>query len=264
MGETSFNISDLKKLYADSSASQNSIELCYSRDKVLVKPLKILDKKELLKSIESKNEDSMNRVLDNIITKYVEYPDGSIVDGSKLTTQERQQLLVQIRLSSNTSETIKLIHQCPKCQHINKDIQYDVSNIFVDFYEEDKNSLDYFEVADGNIRIHLGPLHRKDEITLQSYIKKKKITSDSEKQFTMLAGVIKKLEMKVDDVFVDVDISTEEKIDFFYKLNASDLDSITSYFEKIDFGVKMPLDFKCKNCDYENEENVNIAVFFIN
>jgi hypothetical protein len=263
MGETSFNIKDLRRLYADSSAAGSEIELCYSREKVLVKALKIKDKKELLKAIESKNENAINKSLDDIIEKYVEYASGDVVDGKKLTTQERHQLLVNIRIAAGNTDKAKLVHQCPECEHLNKNIQYNIENMCVEFYDKDEDLNDFLELADGKIKVYLGPLYREDEIQIEAIIKRKKLESNSEKQFAMLAGVIKKVVATIDGVDTDVDLSMQDKIDFFEQLSSSDLDLITEYFENIDFGVKMPFDFKCEKCGYESEENVNVAVFFI-
>lgn len=263
MSETTFNAKDLKRLYADNSAARSEIELCYSRNKVLVKALKIKDKKELLKAIESKNENSINKSLDDIIEKYVEYSDGEPVDGKKLTTQERQQLLVNIRLAAGGLENSKLVHQCPECEHINKNISYNPSTMYVDFYEKDSETNDFLDLANGQIKVYLGPLFREDEIEIENIIKRKKFETNSEKQFAMLAGVIKKVVAKIDDVESEVELTMQDKMDFFDNLSASDLDKITDYFQKIDFGVKMPFDFRCEKCGHESEENVNIAVFFI-
>jgi hypothetical protein len=263
MSETSFNIKDLKKIYADNTAPQNEIELCYSREAVLVKALKIKDKKELLKAVETKNESAINKVLDNIIEKYVEYKNGDPVDGKKLTTQERHQLLVQIRISAGSSEQHNLVHQCPECEHLNKNIKFDPASIYVDFYEKKEGVDEVIEIADGKIKIFLGPLFREDEIQIEAIIKKRKLESQAEKQFAMLSGVIKKVIASINDVESEVSLSSEDKVDFFENLSSGDLDKITKFFENVDFGVKMPFDFKCEKCGHESTEQVNIAVFFI-
>jgi len=109
---SNISASDLRKLYAQSTtAPQMDIELCYSRKHILVKPLKVKDKKELLKSIESKNEILVNSVLDSIIARYVETIDGSEFNPQDLTTQERQQILVYIRVANGDDEC-KIAHQC--------------------------------------------------------------------------------------------------------------------------------------------------------
>jgi hypothetical protein len=45
---SNISVADLKKLYSQSTVSaQMDIELCYSRNHILVRPLKVKDKKEL-------------------------------------------------------------------------------------------------------------------------------------------------------------------------------------------------------------------------
>ena len=260
---SNLNIKDLRKLYSENTAAQQQLDLCYTKEKVLVKPLKIKDKKELLKAIESKNENSVNRILDNIIDKYVEKVDGESIDGTKLTSQERQQILVNIRIASGGLEKLKLVHQCPNCEHLNKNIEYDIGSMYVDFYEQNEEIPEFLSVANDNVKIYLSPITRETEIQIENIIKKRKYDTNSEKQFAMLAGVINKIVAKIDDVESEIDLTVEDKIDFFDNLNSSDLDKITEYFKSIDFGIKMPFDFKCEKCGYENEENVNAAVFFI-
>ena len=258
-----FNIKDLRKVYADNAASQQQITLCYTKDEVLAKPLKIKDKKELLKAIESKNENSVNKILDDIIDKYIERVDGESIDSHTLTSQERQQLLINIRLASGGLEKVNLVHQCPNCEHLNKNIKYDISTMYVDFYEPKDDTPEFLEVAGGNIKIYLSPITRNSEIAIENIIKKRKYDTNSEKQFAMLSGVISKIIAKIDDVESEITLTPEDKLDFFDHLTSNDLDKITDYFKSIDFGVKMPFDFKCEKCGHESEENVNSAVFFI-
>lgn len=263
MSET-FNINDLRKVYSENNASLHEIELCYSRNPVLIKPLKIKDKKELLKSIESKNESAVNRMLDTIIDKYVEYKNGDSINSMELTSQERQQIMVNIRLASVVKDTIKIVHSCPSCEHVNKNIPYNVNDIVVDFYEKDDDSKDYIEVANETVKIFLKPMSRRKEIEIENIIKKRKYKTDSEKYFTMIAGVIDKIVARIDDVESEVSLTTEEIINFFDNLASSELNKITEYFENINFGVKLPLDFKCEKCGYENDEEVvHATVFFI-
>ncbi len=257
----SFSLVDLKKVYATKSAPENVIKLCYSQKEVFVKPLKIKDKKEVLKSIETKNEIVINKALDDIIEKYAEYADGSNFDVNKLTSQERYQLLVHIRVSA-AGTTAKIAHECPTCGAVNKDITYDLTNMFVKNYTAPESG-DEIVLANGSIKIKLSPMTREKEIEIERIIKKNKLNSASEKNFALMAGVIRAITMSQDDIESDVKLTTEEMIDFFENLPANELDKILEYFKGTDFGVKMPFDFKCEKCAHESSEEVNIAVFFI-
>jgi hypothetical protein len=256
-----FSLSDLKKLYATKSSPENAIKLCYSQKEVFVKPLKIKDKKEILKSIESKNETVINRALDEVIEKYAEYADGSAFSVNTLTSQERFQLLVHIRVSA-AGTTAKIAHECPACGHINKEITYDLNSMYVKNYVKPEGG-DELTLSNGNIKLLLGPMTRDKEIEIERYIKKNKLTATSEKNFALMAGVIKSITMKQDDIEANVTLSTDEMIEFFENLPAVELDKILDYFKHTDFGVKMPFEFKCEKCNHEEEQEVNIAVFFI-
>jgi len=256
-----FSLSDLKKMYATKSSPENAIKLCYSQKEVFVKPLKIKDKKEILKSIESKNETIINKALDEVIEKYAEYADGSDFNVNTLTSQERFQLLVHIRVSA-AGTTAKIAHECPACGHINKEIVYDLTSMYVKNYVKPDVG-DEISLANGNIKVALGPMNREKEIEIERYIKKNKLVSTSEKNFALMAGVIKSISMKQDDIESNVTLSTEETIEFFENLPASELDKLLDYFKNTDFGVKMPFEFTCEKCNHEEQQEVNIAVFFI-
>ena len=125
----------------------------------------------LFKVIESKNETIINKALDEIIEKYAEYADGSIFNVNTLTSQERFQLLVHIRVSA-AGTTAKIAHECPTCGHVNKDITYDLNSMYVKTYTMPEGG-DIMSLANGNIKLQLGPMTREKEIEIERYIKKK-------------------------------------------------------------------------------------------
>jgi hypothetical protein len=255
----SFNATDLKKLYATPSGDELAIDLCFSGRKAFIKPMKVRDKKDILKAIESKDEKLIQKNFDDIIEKYVTLEDKRSTDD--LTIQERYQVLVAIRRAA-AGDTAKLAHQCPKCEHINKDIPFNMDSIVTTSYEEPKDG-GVVNVADGAIKLVLGPIRREDEKKLEKIIFDKKVTLVSERQFIMMAGYIHKVIMSQNDITAEVPMKIEERIDFFENLRASDLDKITDYIKATDFGVKLPFSFKCEKCGHVSEEEANIAVFFI-
>lgn len=259
----SISIQDLKKIYSSTTeSSQMEIQLCYSKDSILVRPLKTKDKKELLKSLESKNEIIVNKVLDDIIEKYCEKIDGTSVDYLDLVTQERHQILVYIRVANGDTEC-KIAHQCPKCEHVNRNIPFNSDKLELKDFEGKKEN-EVIEVGQGKFRFELNVIKRKDEILGEDYIKKNKIKTMTEKQYVMMATAIKNVQVNVDGVFQDVDFKTfDEKISFLENLNTRDSNKITSYLEKLDFGIKLPFDFTCTECDHSSTQEVNVAVFFI-
>lgn len=257
----SFDIKDLKKLYATNSSAETTVKLCYSQREVYIYPMKIKDKKEVLKAIESKKENIINKALDLIIEKYVEPVDGEDFDIKSLTTQERHQILVHIRVAA-AGDTAKIVHECPSCQHLNKDIEYNLNDMFVQPYREPETG-NVLEVAGGAIKIYLGPMNRSAELQIESYIKRNKLESASEKNFALMSGVIQKIEITQDDMTGEVTMTVDEKVEFFENLSNTEFDAITEYFKSIDFGVKMPFEFTCSNCGHSEEQEVNVAVFFI-
>lgn len=253
-----FSLGDLKKVQAASNF-EFSVDLCYSKRKAFVRPLKVKDKKELMKAIETKDEKLIQKVLDEIVEKYVVLEDDRPL--TDLTVQERYQILVEIRRAAS-GDLVKIAHQCPKCEHINKDIPYELTNIYVKEY--DTTIPNKFSLFNGNVELVLGPLRREEEKKIEKIIFDRKLKTNSEKQFLLMAGFIEKIYLKKDDVLGEVALSTDEKIEFFENLSSADLDKIINYIKSSDFGVKLPFHFRCENCGYENEkEEANIAVFFI-
>lgn len=255
-----FNISDLKKIQVESSSNAEfSVNLCYSGRKAFVRPLKIKDKKDLLKAIESKDEKLVQKILDDIIEKYVELEDNRPIED--LTIQERYQILVEIRRAAS-GDQIKIVHQCPKCEHINKDIPYDIKNMVVKPFDNSvPNEMFLF---DNKVKLVLGPLRRSEEKKIEKIIFDKKIQTISEKNMLLMSGFIQKIFINKDDIWGEVTLKTEEKIEFFESLSPNEFDFIANYIKNSDFGVKLPFSFKCENCGYENErEEANVTVFFI-
>jgi hypothetical protein len=266
MGEKSFfTVDDLRKIQASAKteAEELPIELSYNRKQAFIKPLKVKDKKSLMKAIETKNEKLIHKLFDNIVEKYVTLEDGISLDD--ITVSEKYQILTWIRRSA-AGDTVKIIHKCPECEKVTTGIDYDLNNIQVKMFESDEeNPIDNKIVtAGGKITLYLGPITRKDEKEIDSVIYARNIESLTERQFMHMVGAIKRVEVTSEDMSGDVDFKIEEKIDFFESLDSNVLDKINNYLRKIDHGVKMPFNFKCSHCGYENKtEMANITVFFI-
>jgi hypothetical protein len=229
----------------------------------LVKPLKVKEKKELLKSLESKNEILINRVLDDIIESYVTPADGNEFDHKSLPTQERHQILIYIR-AANGDTTAKIAHQCPKCEKVTKDIVYNLSkDSYVKNYEEPKDGK-IVTICKNMVEIHYDIIYRFEEIRVEEYIKKHNFKTVSERQFAMVAASIKSIFIEHEGVKKEVNAPTlEEKMQFIEELDSNEFTKITNAISSLDFGVKMPFDFKCSHCDYTSNEEVNATVFFI-
>jgi len=257
----SLSINDLRKIYATNAGDELAIDLCYSHHKAFIKPMKVRDKKDLLKAIESKNEKLVQSNLDEIVEKYVRVEGYDNI--AHMTVQERYQVLVAMRRAAAGDET-KIVHQCPKCEHVGKDIPFNMTSIITKEFEEPAVG-NIISTANGSIRITLGPIRRCDEKVLEKIIFDKKLDLMSERQFIMLAGYIHKVEVHQDDMVAEISMNASEKVEFFENLSSRDLDRITEYVKSTDYGVKLPFKFKCDKCDYQNDrEEANVAVFFIN
>jgi hypothetical protein len=161
-------------------------------------------------------------------------------------------------------DSTKIAHQCPKCQHIGREIPFNMNNIATKNFIEPEGG-NVISTAGGAVKITLGPIRRCDEKDLEKIIYERKIDLMSERQFIMLAGCIHKIQINQDDMVTEVSMKPYEKVDFFENLSSRDLDRITSYVKESDYGVKIPFSFKCEKCEYQNDmEEANVAVFFIN
>jgi hypothetical protein len=261
-----FSIADLKKqiaLNTNSNSPDMEIELCYSGRHVLVKPLKVKEKKELLKSLESKNETLINRVLDDIIQSYVVPSDNNEFNPKELPTQERHQILVYIR-AANGDEEAKIAHQCPKCEKVTKDIKYNLGEKSrVDKYKEPVDGK-IIKICNDVVEIHYDVIYRYEEIQIEQYAKEHNFKTQSERQFAMVAASIKQIYCYDNGEKKEVDAKgIADKMQFLEDLDSKEFTTITNAINNLDFGVKMPFDFKCSHCDYESKEEVNVTVFFI-
>ena len=256
----SFSFNDLKRVQNE-SASDYTEKLCYHTDTTAhFGALKIKDKKELLKSIESKDENAINRNLDRIIQKYVTFEPE--IDLDDITIQERYQILTYMRRAA-AGDSVKIVHQCPECEKMTDSIDYDLSNMTVDFFVPSDEVKNEIQIGD-KIRVFLGPMTRKDEKEVEALIKKKKVTSDSEKQLMSLIGIIKKVEMTDEDITGEVTLTPEEKLEFYENLGQNFIDSAIEYMKSINTGVKLPFNFTCSHCGYNNpEEEASVAAFFM-
>jgi hypothetical protein len=259
---TNLKLADLKKIYAQQSQSSANIEisLCYSGKKVYIRPIKVKDKKDILKSVESKNEELLQRTLDDIIQKYAESADKSPILVDSLTQKEKEQIIVYMRLAiGDITDKIKIAHQCPQCEQIKRDIDFEISRLNVVNYDRANSSR--IQLLDGVIELDIGPITLRDEKDIEALIKKSNIKSDSEKQLVSLAAFIKRI--YVNSSPVD-DVSTvEQKYQFVENLQINDLKTITEKIRINDFGIKMPFEFHCDKCGFKAQQEVVPAVFFM-
>jgi len=261
MSDSKFTLGDLKKAQAESNKETPEIRLplCYHTDcSALLRPLKVKDKKDMLKALESQDEQLVQKVLDRIMEQYVTY-EGD-VSNQTITIQERYQILTALRRAASGDET-SIIHICPECEHVNKDIPYNLKNMITKSYDSE---VDNVISLNDSVKVHLGPVTREEEAEMEHLIDARGIKSRSERNFLLTAALIKKVVLTKDDTTGEVEMELHDLIDFFEEMDTKQLEMITNYAKSTDHGVKLPFHFTCEKCNYENKkEEAHITLFFI-
>lgn len=254
---------DLKRIFQSKDDVPDTIvDLCFCKRKVKIYPLKVKDKKNILKSLGQGNEDLIDSAFDSIIEKYVEPVDDEPFDIEDLKIQERYQLLAYIRVNSGEG-VVKVNHRCPECGEINEGIELDLENLNETHYKEED---EFVEILGGKVFVKLAPVSRKTEKLTEKYAKKMKVKDGAEKTFMSIASTIDEIyAIDGDDNRVKVEIdSFEQKYEFFENLPSSELDKILEKAKKFDFGITISFDFKCEHCEHEKEgEEIPVSLFFI-
>lgn len=258
------SVDDLKSAIAASTGTAHmDIELCYCGKQAKIRPLKTEDKKELLKAMESKTESLINKCFDDIIEKYVEFPPG--VNLHNIVTAERNQILAYIRIA-NGDKFADIMHPCPECEHNETNIKYDLNDIYLKPFDKELDNVVEFNLDNGQkCSLLIGPLTRVDEKAIERYIGEEGDTL-ANKQFAIMSASIQKAKL--------IDSSGQERLVEFktledkcnlYKVFTGGVEQdilkiVKNYGES---GLKMPFEFKCSKCGYQNREDAHIAVFFI-
>ena len=212
----------------------------------------------MLKALESQDEQLVQKVLDRIMEQYVTY-DGDITNQT-ITVQERYQILTALRRAASGDETT-IIHICPECDHVNKDISYNLDSMVTKTCDR---SVDNVIVLNNAVKVHLGPITREEEANMEKIIAARGIESRSERNFLLTAALIKKVELTQDDTTGEVEMKLTDLIEFFEDMDTKQLEKITEYAKTTDHGVKLPFNFKCEKCKFENKkEEAHVTLFFI-
>jgi hypothetical protein len=256
------NISDIKKAYL-TKAAPKPITLCYSGKEILIRPIRIKDKKEFLKILENSDEAAIDTFADKLIEKYAADSDENPIDSKKLVDQERQQILIEIRKNSTEFDHATIDHVCPSCGKTNVDVKFPFTNIITKNFKEPEHA-NTIVSKNGDVSFSVGLLMRGDSVEIEKYIKENKVTSEVEKNFIFLASTIKSIVVSIDDVKKEVTPTIKERVEFAETLTLDDFERIKDYFAEMDgFGTVLELDFKCLHCQHESKEEVKFVNFFI-
>jgi hypothetical protein len=255
---------DIKKAYA-SKANTIEVELCYSGKKVLLRPIKMKDKKEFLKVLESEKNEQIDTFIDKLIERYVADVNEEPVSASHLVDEERRQLLMCLRKISTTATHVGVDHVCPECGELNENVQFALEGAIVENFKKPDDVDNLIDASNGNVKFLVSQLTRQDNIDIDKYITEAKITSDVEKEFITLASTVKELYLNMDDVSRKFTPSIKERQEFVEGLSIDDFEKLKNYFVKCSpFGPKLVFNFKCTKCEYKNEkEEAKIVDFFI-
>lgn len=255
---------DIKKAYAQ-KATPVQIKLCYSEKEVNLRPIRMKDKKDFLKVLESTNDTQIDTYIDKLIKTYVSDSEENPLEPASLVDEERRQLLVWLRRISTHAETVNIDHVCPKCNALKEDIVFPLTNIVVEYFKKPEDAENLIETKGGNVKFLIGQLTRQENLDINNYYTEAKIESSVEKEFITLAATIKEIYIVMDDISRKHVPSIAERVEFLGNLSLDDFEKINTYFSKCTpFGPKMVFDFKCSACDYaNNKEEVKIVDFFI-
>jgi hypothetical protein len=260
MGDIS--IQDIKKAYFTKSSSVTEV-LCFSGEKVSVKPIKIKDKKNFLKLLEQENNVEVDKFIDDLIERYVSNENGDPIKANSLMDDERYQLLICIRRASTSADTILITHKCSECEHVNTDISYKFSDIVVKNYEKNTSTDDTITNKNESVKFTIGHLNRGELLVADKYISDKKIDTKIEKQFVYYAAAIKDITLIIDDISNKFIPKMDEKVEFLENLSFDDFNKIKRFFTSSpSYGLTLPLNFTCSNCKSTLDKEAKIVNFF--
>lgn len=260
-------LDDIKKAYY-TKPNNVKLTLCYSGRNVLIRQMKMKDKKEILKTFDKDNdEEIIDTCIDKIIEKYVEDDESNQIKPGSLLEEERQQLFMELRKNATSSEFMTITRNCPKCNHAQV-VKFPFSGIITTNYVKPENISDVIVSQNGNVSITIGHLNRSDIIETRKYIKDNNIISDVDKQFISIASSIKQIDVRENDVNRTHIPTLVEKLTFLDNMVLDDFEKIAPYFKGTPyFGSKAKFNFKCENkdCNFAKEdEEVQLVDFFIN
>ena len=240
-----------------------NINLCYSDVPVTIKQLKMKDKKDLLKAVESEDKQVINKAIDVIIEKYSSLANDEPVSAKSLVEEERQQILVEIKKISSFDSIFKTDLTCDNCKKETENVEVKYEDIKCTSFGSDKAT--EIETSNGKASIKIGHLTREDHINIGKYIKDKKMEVKTDINYIYLASSKKSVIVSIDDMSNTVELPTiDEKIQLLDGLVVSDVEKISNYFNSCpEFGPSIKMKFKCKHCGHENDQEASILNFFM-
>ena len=257
---------DFKKKFAlevNKTIPQDVVELPSSGAKATIRPMKVREQKEVLKALEKRDEFLINEALDGVLSNCVVTVNDEPFDGDKLCIQDRTYLLIRIR-QLTTGPKAKISHLSAKTGQVHDNIEIELDKLTVDKYSGKglTRTLDITE----QIKVHVGPVTRKNEKDIEKYLKSRKDQSLIDRRYAAYAAIIKSISMKEEgsEVFERLDLTFDQALEFVNQmLGHNELKLLDTYIqEELDFGVRLTFHFK--DGEYENpKEELALISFFI-
>lgn len=260
------DFNDFKKSLAkNKDISEDVITLPSNKNtKLTIRPMKVKEQRAILKALEKKDEYLVNTAFDQLLERCVISVDGESFDCDDLIIQDRSYVLIKIRQLSTGNEA-KISHICPVSGKVVNDIEIDLNDLDVDFFDDEEELAKEIQLSD-SVKVKVGPVTRKDEKQMDKWAKNSK-DKDSiiDKRYCAYASIIKEIQFKGEDAedFEKVETTYEQKVQFVVdSCSHKDLEKFDEYLKTLDFGIRLKFHFKSD--EYENEEEeVNLISFFI-
>jgi hypothetical protein len=206
----------------------------------------------------------MNEALDVILLNGVLSIDEKPFDLDSLCNQDRTFLLIQIR-KLTFGPNAKIAHQCPVSQKIIQDIEINLDDMRVDYYEG-TNVIRELAITD-DVKIALSPFTRKDEKQVEKWMKAQGTSlTQTDLRYAQYASLIHGAWFKSDSgEWEEVILSFSEKQDLLLNhCSRQDLDEFNKYLkEELDFGIRLKFAFKSDSYENAEEEASPIAFFMV-
>lgn len=254
---------DFKKKFAteiSKNIPQDVVELPSGAGKATIIPMKVKEQKDFLKALEKQDEYLINEAFDKLLTKCVISINGNACDIDRLCIQDRSYLLLMIRKLTNPKA--KISHICPVSEKVYSNIEIDMNNLVTENFEG--TSLTKELLLTPNIRLLLGPVYRKDEKDVESWLKvKSKDKSIIDKKYCGYAAVVKEIVIKNEkDEWEVQQFSFDNKVEFIIEMCPQSVTaSIDDFIKTLNFGIKTTFNFKSD--DFEGEQEAMLISFFM-
>ncbi len=206
----------------------------------------------------------MNEALDAILVNCVISVDDKPFDLDTICNQDRTFLLIQIR-KITFGPVATIAHQCPVSQKVIQDIEINLDELKVDYYQGSEIKRELL-ITDA-VKIVLSPFTRKDEKQVEKWMKPQGTNlTQTDLRYAQYASLIHGAWFKTDaGEWEEVLLTFAEKQELLLNhCSRKDLDEFNKYLkEELDFGIRLKFPFKTEHYENAEEEASPIAFFMV-